>query len=280
MSSVGLYLMTEKGLAVLESALASNVAISHVTTMPATGISDESHVAISEAALAAGVPTSITRSASAIAADYSIAAGWRWMLDVPNLVVLHDSLLPRYRGFSPLITALVNGDTHVGVTAFLAVDEPDAGPVIAQRQILVTYPARMRDVLDRVTPLYAEIAAPILASIAGGDELESAEQDHAQATYSVWRDEGDYRIDWSQSAEQVLRLIDAASAPFPGAWSRDDVMPNRIHAAELEPDLRFEQRHPGKVAFVRDGCPIVVCGTGMIRVLESSFPIPLRVRLT
>lgn len=278
---VGLYLMTVKGLAVLQAARRSDCEIAHVTTAPATGMSDEAHKTIEAFAKDCDIPTFLRAHPPEYAGDWSIAAGWRWMLDVPNLIVLHDSLLPRYRGHSPLITALVNGDPNVGVTAFLAADEPDTGPIIAQRSTPVTHPTTMRATLDRLAPLYGELAAQVLGEI---PDVRYTAQDHSAATYSVWRDEDDYRIDWNQDDRSIVRLIGACSDPFPGAWTtapRTNRFPVdiRITDAAVEPDVRFEQRHPGKVAFVRDGCPIVVCGTGMVRVLASSASLPYRTRL-
>src|SRR5437870_2531640 len=53
---------------------------------------------------------------------FSLAVSWRWLINesATTLIVLHDSLLPKYRGFAPLISALVNGDKEIGVTALFA----------------------------------------------------------------------------------------------------------------------------------------------------------------
>lgn len=285
--TLGLYLMTTKGLAVLDAALESGIEIVHVTTAEAKGMDDDSHAIIAARAKGAGIPTFLRAHPPNYAGDWSIAAGWRWLMPVPNLIVLHDSILPRYRGFSPLVTALVNGDPEVGVTAFLAVDEPDAGPIVAQRRIPVSYPAPVRNVIDRLCPEYASLTREILLQLIVDGGITYAAQDHLAATYSVWRDEDDYRIDWTKDDRTIVRLIAATGPPFPGAWTdginaNTGVLPSmvRILDATVERDVRFEQRHPGKVAFERDGCPIVVCGQGMVRVLASSAPIPFRTRLS
>jgi methionyl-tRNA formyltransferase len=265
--SVGLYLMTEKGLAVLASALGSGVEIAHVTTAPAAGMNDDSHEHITRMGKERGIPTFLRAHPPEFNGTHSIAAGWRWMLDVPNLVVLHDSLLPRYRGFSPLITALVNGESSVGVTAFLAESEPDTGPIIAQQSVPVTYPARMRDVLDRLVPVYRDLAAEVCETLATEAALRYTVQDHGRATYSLWRDEDDYRIDWTQDDRRICRLVDAASDPFPGAWTSMLGRQVIVIEAVSEPDRRIEDRTPGKVAYVTaDGHPVVVCGAGLVRL--------------
>jgi methionyl-tRNA formyltransferase len=277
---VGLYLMNEKGLAVLETALAYSHEIAHVTTAPAVGIADDSHLEIAHLAKQAGVPTFLHAHPPEFTGGYSIAAGWRRMLDVPNLVVLHDSLLPRYRGFAPLITALANGEPEVGVTAFLADDEPDTGPIIAQRSIPVAYPTRMRQVLDRIVPLYGELAGEVLDQI---PTLRYTEQNHADATWSLWRDEDDYRIDWSQDDRRILRLINAASDPFPGAWTTIayGIEKIRIHRAAIVYDRMIEDRVPGKVSHYDGGDPVIVCGSGLLRIGAHDGPLreSLRTRL-
>ncbi len=279
---VGLYLMNEKGLAVLETAIAYQHDIAHVTTAPAVGMADDSHLEIAHLAKQLDIPTFLHAHPPEFAGGFSIAAGWRRMLHVPNLVVLHDSLLPRYRGFAPLITALVNGEPEIGVTAFLAEQEPDTGPIIAQRSIPVSYPTRMRQVLDRLVPLYAELAGEVLGQI---PELRYAEQNHADATWSLWRDEADYRIDWRQDDRRILRLINAASDPFPGAWTTMNGEQIRIDRAEIVYDRRIEDRVPGKVAYYagaeRDGYPgdpVIVCGSGLLRIYDWPA-MPLRTRL-
>jgi methionyl-tRNA formyltransferase len=271
--------MTEKGLAVLQAALAADVEIAHVTTAEAKGMADLSHQAISETAKAHGIPTFIRAHPPQFAGTWSLAAGWRWMLDVPKLVVLHDSLLPRYRGFSPLITALVNGEPEVGVTAFLAEAEPDTGPIVAQRSIPVSYPARMREVLDRLVLVYGDLAAEVLEG-----DLRSTPQDHARATYSLWRDEHDYRIDWSMDDRRICRLINAASDPFPGAWTTANGETVRVLKAEVVSDRRIEDRTPGKIAYLDESAPVVVCGTGLVRATSfvgdnlAHFPFALKTR--
>lgn len=281
--SVGLYVMNEKGLAVTRSALSfldRGLEISHITTAPARGMEDDSDKEISRLGKEAGIPVFSRAHPPDYKGTLSIAAGWRWMLGINNLVVLHDSLLPRYRGHSPLITALLNGEPEVGVTAFMARDEPDTGPIITQRSMPVAYPTRMREVLNRIVHLYGEITDQMFDALVDGAMLTYAEQDHTKATYSLWRTELDYRIDWSWDAHRIKRLIDAASDPYPGAWTTIAEHPEdhwtgrivRILDARIIDDKRIEDRRPGKV-FNASGLPpfAVVCGTGMIEITEMEL---------
>ena len=64
-----------------------------------------------------------------VEAPYSLAFSWRWIIrdSTSKVVVFHDSLLPRYRGFNPLVTALLKGDKEVGVTALFGEEKYDTG---------------------------------------------------------------------------------------------------------------------------------------------------------
>lgn len=281
--SVGLYVMNEKGLAVTRAALnylGRGLEISHITTASARGMADASDQEIRRLGKEAGIPTFLRAHPPEYGGALSIAAGWRWMLDIENLIVLHDSLLPRYRGHSPLITALLNAEPEVGVSAFMAREEPDTGPVITQRSIPVAYPARMREVLNRISQLYAEITDQICRVLASGEMLTYVEQDHTKASYSLWRDEADYRIDWGWDAWRVRRLIDAVSEPFPGAWTvTDKGQEVRIFEARVTDDMRIEDRRPGKVITSKAGLPAVVCGMGIVEIVEMDFEsLPQRTR--
>ena len=114
-------------------------------------------------------------------------------------------------------------------------------------------------------------------------------QDETLATYSLWRDDQDYDIDWTRSAEEIRRFVDAVGTPYLGAATRLKQVRARVLDADVGEDVRIENRTPGKVFAVEDGKPIVVCGTGLLKVVDlvdddsrvSLLPLSsLRVRFT
>jgi methionyl-tRNA formyltransferase len=76
------------------------------------------------------------------------------------LVVFHDSLLPRYRGFLPTVTSLIAGDDLIGVTAFQPAEGLDTGPILAQAEFRIQMPARIDEVLKRQAELMVELETP------------------------------------------------------------------------------------------------------------------------
>ena len=138
--------------------------------------------------------------------DYSIAISWRWL--IPNnkskLIVLHDSLLPKYRGFAPLVSMLCNKEKVIGVTAIFASEEYDKGDIIAQSTTEINYPIKIADAINIISKNYVDLVIKIITSIEKGEEIVAVTQEEKNATYSLWRDEEDYIIDWSKDSDEIL----------------------------------------------------------------------------
>lgn len=197
------------------------------------------------------------------------AVGWRWIIqNVPRLVVLHDSILPKYRGFSPLVNMLINGESKIGVTALIASESYDEGDILAQAEAVVDYPIKIKDAIKLISPLYAEVIFEVCELYIKETTLVGKLQDHSLATYSIWRDNEDYKLSWSDDAKKLVRACDALGYPFSGALIQTCDEKYRLLSATEICDVFVEDRaaHLGKVIFYRDGKPVVVCGKGLLRL--------------
>jgi methionyl-tRNA formyltransferase len=117
---------------------------------------------------------------------YSIAVGWRWIIPkTDNLIIFHDSLLPKYRGFAPLPNMLINGEKNIGVTALFASGDFDTGDIISQKEIIIDYPIKILDAITEISKLYSDLAIEICNNIINNRELKRITQDHSVATYRV-----------------------------------------------------------------------------------------------
>lgn len=221
--------------------------------------------------------------------DAIFVAGWQFLIDAPTAtptVVLHDSLLPDLRGFSPTVTALILGRTRLGVSAILPAEHADTGDLLAQHAVKVTHPIRISAAFAALEPAYERCIRDVLRLAVDGP-LAGTPQDHSSATYSLWRDEEDYWIDFGLPADRLVRTILALGDPYPGARAIVGGQPVILLDAETEPDLNFAIRHPGKIWRLTSSGPSVVCGSGMIRLTDirdvdgSAFtPTRLRARFT
>jgi len=203
--------------------------------------------------------------------EYALAVSWRWLIDHPQdkLIVFHDSLLPTYRGFAPLVNALINGEAQVGVSAIFGASDFDTGAIIIQSTSSIRYPIKIAEAIDCINRNYLECANYVLSTLLEGLPLVATPQDENKASFSVWRDEEDYKIDWTKSASEIRRMIDAVGYPYLGAFTMLDGKKIRIFAGEETADIKIENRHCGKALFIDAGKPIVICGQGMLKITEA-----------
>lgn len=267
---VTLYLMTVKGYRVLEHIVRhlDPSVVAEVVGAPDPHLAQDYFAEISALCAQAGIPfRSRTDAPGGVASAYSLAVAWRWLLvDAGTVVVLHDSLLPRYRGFAPLVTCLLNEEPQLGVTALYAAAEYDRGAVLGQAARPVRYPLRIAEAIDVAVECYCELVAQLWPGLCAGHLPAGTPQREADATYSLWRDEQDYRLDWQRDSNYLRRFVDALGAPYQGASTLLGGRLYRVLAAEEVPDVVVENRTPGKVLFVHTGQPVVVCGTGLLRL--------------
>lgn len=203
-----------------------------------------------------------------IVTTFIIAISWKWIIKTnkdQKLIVLHDSILPKYRGFIPLVNSLINKEPKIGVTALFATKKFDEGEIITQKAIKIKYPIKIIEAINLISQLYIKIIIYIFNNL---DNLISAKQNPNQATYSVWLDDEDYIIDWNKDADYIKRFIDSVGFPYSGAKTYLKDEPITIISAEVVEDIVIENRHVGKVIFHEDKFPIVICGEGLLKIKE------------
>ena len=150
-------------------------------------------------------------------------------------------------------------------------DEYDKGPIIGQAKTAVNYPIKIKDAITQISPLYAELTCEIVGTIAKGEALKTMIQNDEEATYSLWRDEEDLKIDWSQSASDIQLFIDSVGEPYRGAKTSFDDQVIRISDTTEIPDVEVVNRDCGKIIFYSDDRPVVVCGQGLLRIDDAHY---------
>ncbi|MFI5843329.1 methionyl-tRNA formyltransferase [Catenuloplanes sp. NPDC051500] len=188
--------------------------------------------------------------------DVIVATNWRtWIppriFTLPRLGTLnvHDSLLPAYAGFSPLIWALINGEKEVGVTAHMMDDTLDAGDIVLQRSVPVGPRATTTDLFHATLDLFGPITVDGLALIASG-RTDWVKQDRSKASFFHKRADEDCRIDWNWPAEDLDRLVRAQSQPYPSAYTYHHGRRLEIVTAEVSANVYGGT--PGRI-FYREG---------------------------
>jgi methionyl-tRNA formyltransferase len=199
--------------------------------------------------------------------DMCVVVGWYWILRrnlldmVPEgWLGIHGSLLPKYRGGSPLVWAIINGETESGLSLFYFNEGMDTGDIITQKSFEIARDETIADILYKVQELSTKVIRDTYRSLLDGT-APRIPQDHSRATYVSPREQSDGRIDWNQSAVQIYNFIRAQTKPYPGAFA---FMPSgkmlRIWKAEVFPFPYYGVA--GRVVTVKDDDVVVACGGG------------------
>ncbi len=155
----------------------------------------------------------------------------RDVLDLPRHGTLnvHASLLPRWRGASPIAAAIRAGDAETGVTIMLVGEGVDTGPMLTRRREPIDHEDDAGSLSERLATLGASLLLETMPNWIAGD-LAAEPQDDRLATLAPRLQKEEGRIDWSQPAIDIWRQVRALS-PWPGATTMLDGVALRIRRA-------------------------------------------------
>ncbi len=227
---------------------------------------------VEDLAVANGVPVHVATRADqalidavhAARPDVIIANNWRTWLpreiyDAPThgTLNIHDSLLPRYAGFSPVLWALLNRESHVGVTVHRMDEGLDTGPIVAQQAVPVGPTSTTTELVLATMDLIEPLVVRSLTGLADGT-LTGTAQDPDAMTYFHKRSDLESRIDFTSCAADVELLVRAQSDPYPNAHFMFNRARVRVLASHVSTG-RFGGT-PGRVTVPCEGGVAVVCG--------------------
>lgn len=189
------------------------------------------------------------------------------ILDAPRLgcVNIHASLLPRWRGAAPIQRAIMAGDAESGVVTMLMDAGLDTGPMLLTERTPIGPTTTGGDLHDALSEIGARLILPTLAGLADGT-LEPTPQPEDGVTYAHKLEKADGRLDWSQPAAELERIVRALS-PFPKAWTRHGDVELKIGAAMVEPAPA--EAAPGALL---DDALLVATGDGALRLTAVQRP--------
>jgi len=141
------------------------------------------------------------------------------VLSVPTkgFVNVHPSLLPLYRGPSPVVSALRDGQQQTGVTIMQLDGEVDHGPILAQQRVPVAAGVTGGQLTEQLAQVGAQLLVETLPRYLSG-ELEPVPQDHAAATFTHKLERASGALDWSLDAAALERTVRAYD-PWPGTYT-------------------------------------------------------------
>lgn len=130
---------------------------------------------------------------------------------------VHPSLLPKYRGASPIQSALLNGETETGITIMLMDEQMDHGPILAQQKVALTGEETNESLHRQLAEFGVDLLKQTISDYTDGNITPQPQIDD-QATYCSPIAKEDGRIDWQDSAQTIKQKI-YAFHPWPGTWT-------------------------------------------------------------
>lgn len=217
------------------------------------------------------------KALQALQADLQVVVAFRmlpeevWSMPKLGTFNLHASLLPHYRGAAPINWAVMNGETHTGVTTFFINHEIDKGSVILAEETYIGPEETAGDVHDRLMSIGARLVVKTVEVIASG-QVKSFEQDQMpredvlKAAPKIFKH--DCRINWDTSVDTLYNFIRGLS-PFPTAWSEliigsGDILTVKVYYGTI---LRRAHCHePGAIETDGKSYLSVAAGNGYINI--------------
>ena len=133
-----------------------------------------------------------------------------------GFINIHASLLPKWRGAAPIQRSVMNLDKETGVSIMKIVEKLDAGPVMRQEKVNITSEMNAEDLSNNLADLSSKLILECIDVIEEG-KAKFIDQDEQKATYAKKIDKEEGKINWDNSAENILAQINSL-LPNPGAW--------------------------------------------------------------
>jgi len=184
-----------------------------------------------------------------------------------NSINVHFSLLPKYRGASPIQWALLNGERKTGVTIFELNERMDEGDILAKEEVDIHPEEGASELEARLAQKGADLLVKTIANIS---KIKPQKQDHSQATYAPRIKKEDGRIKWEKNAIFIERLVKAYT-PWPSAYTF--LADRRIKILKGKKEaFKGQSSSPGEILEVKKRGIEVCCGDASVFLIENLQP--------
>jgi len=131
---------------------------------------------------------------------------------------IHGSLLPKYRGRTPHVWAIINNEVKTGITAHLIDDGCDTGDIVNQIKVPINHNDTGDDILRKFNKLYLPLIDSLIDDFES-DNINRVSQDNNKATFFGKRSPEDGEINWGWQKERIRNWVRAQASPYPGAYT-------------------------------------------------------------
>lgn len=178
----------------------------------------------------------------------------------------HGSLLPKYRGRTPHVWAIINNEKETGVTAHMISEGCDEGDIILQHKIAITNEMTGSDVLFQFQKSYPKMVQQILSDIESNN-IKTYVQDESKATWFGKRTAESGLLNWVWQRERIYNWVRAQARPYPGAFTYYNGIKITIHGIGYS-DFGFKDDLPNGYILNTDKLPIIKTPNGAIKLID------------
>ena len=189
------------------------------------------------------------------------------LLDLPKFgcVNIHASLLPKYRGASPIQWAVINGDEETGITTMQMAAGMDTGDILETAVIKLDKKETGGSLFDRLSLMGGDLILSTLDKLEAGT-IQAVPQDDAQATYVKKIPKSMGEIDWTMSAVAIERLVRGLN-PWPSAYTHWNGKMLKIWEAEVLPQSADAKKgEPAEVLEADHDTFTIQTGDGVLKI--------------
>lgn len=182
----------------------------------------------------------------------------------------HGSLLPRYRGRTPHVWAIINNEKETGITAHLITKGCDEGDIVYQEKITIEPEFTGAQMMTLFNQRYPHIVRKVMEMIEK-NTISPVKQDQSKATWFGKRTPDDGRINWSWHKERINNWVRAQAKPYPGAFTYRENDKITIHQIAFS-DYGFDAEMPNGLILVNQPQPIVKTPNGAVALIDLLLP--------
>lgn len=192
------------------------------------------------------------------------------LLEVPKhgAINLHASLLPKYRGASPIQSALAAGEKKTGVTVMRMEEELDSGPILHQEEVEIGRSETAGELSERLAALGAELMVEIVGKLAQGKKIKERKQREESASYADKFSKQDGRMNWALDASELYNRMRAFD-PWPGMAANFKGRPIKILWGVPMDWEKAPSGATGTYLGLRQGKMAILCGSDTVFGIEE-----------
>lgn len=190
----------------------------------------------------------------------------------------HGSLLPKYRGRTPHVWAIINNEKETGITAHLIDEGCDTGDIVLQEKVSISPDDTGATMLQKFAVLYPGMIEEIFDQFRR-NAIKHHQQNHDIATYYGKRTPEDGQIDWNWQSERIRNWVRALSDPYPGAFSHCNGMKIIVDKVRLvEYGYNNDLNRNGEIIGFNNGFPVVKVPNGALELSKIRGEYTLKVK--